>query len=106
MKFAWMNKASTPKTPAGSLEERVQTLESGLRSLALEWEDTYEKLMRALRRLNKRAQDQREREEAEDAKTHEDALGTTNGLPPLMDPISARIHAWRNRVPPRDAGQG
>lgn len=105
MNFAWFNKKSTARTPAGTLDERVQAVEAGLRSLSLEWEDAYEKLMRALRRLNKRAQDQRERDEREE-QSHQDAPGPTNGAPAGIDPISAKIMARRARVPTRLDGSG
>lgn len=106
MKIAWFNKASTSKTPAPPTEERLDRLEAAYRSLQLEWEDTYERVMRALRRLNKRAQDQRERDEREETETRQEPPRATNGAQLDLDPISAAIHARRARVPPRTDGQG
>lgn len=104
MKIAWFNKPSTSKTPAEPELERLDRLEAGFRSLQLEWEDTYERVMRALRRLNKRAQDAEAREEREAAKTSQEPARATNGGQLDLDPISAAIHARRARVPPRHDG--
>lgn len=103
MKIALFNRPSTSKTPAGTLEERVQLLEANIRTLSLEWEDTYERIMRALRRLNKRAQDQKERDAKEDENAQE-APGATIPEYPGVDPISAKILARRARVSPRSDG--
>ena len=106
MKIAWFNKVSTEKRPVNSIEDRVLALESGQRAMTLEWENTYEKILKALRKLNKRARDEAERDERREAETHEDAPGATNGALLGMDPISAKIHARRMRVPPGNASQG
>lgn len=81
-------------------------MESDLKLLRGEWEDTYERVIRALRRLNKRAQDLNAREERE-AETHEDAPQAAIPGMPSLDPISAAIIARRNRaVPTRPNGGG
>ena len=38
-----------------ALEERMDTLERGMRSLKMEWENVYDKLMKAAARLNARS---------------------------------------------------
>lgn len=78
---------------------RILALEADMKSLRSEWEDLYDKVLRLLRRLNKRAQDLQAREE-----TPEDAPEPTNGGPMGIDPISAKILARRARVSPRSDG--
>jgi len=102
MKLAWFNTVSTSKTPALPVEERLDRLEAAHRALTLEWEDTYERIMRTLRRLNKRAQDARLLGEKEEAQL---PLGPTNDNPLGLDPISLAIHNRRARVPPRIDGR-
>jgi len=106
MKIAWFHKPSTLKDPSETVQQRLDRLEAGLRQLVLEWEDTYERVMRALRRLNKRHQDLAAREDREQAETHEDAPGATQPAFPGLDPISRKILERRARVPPRIDGQG
>ena len=105
MKLAWFNKESTSKTPTSPVEERLDRLEAAHRALTLEWEDTYERIMRTLRRLNKRAQDARLLAEKEEAENAQDAPGSTNANPLGLDPISLAIHNRRARVPPRIDGR-
>jgi len=105
MKLAWFNTQSTSKTPAFPVEERLDRLEAAHRALTLEWEDTYERIMRTLRRLNKRAQDARLLAEKEEAETSQDAPGPTISNPLGLDPISLAVHARRARVPPRIDGR-
>lgn len=101
------NKKTSTGTPPEDLREKVQELETAVRLLRGEWEDTYERVMRALRRLNKRAQDQARQEEAAASETREDAPGATISGGPSLDPISAAIHARRSRaVPPGANGRG
>lgn len=104
MKLAWFNTQSTSKTPAFPVEERLDRLEAAHRALTLEWEDTYERIMRTLRRLNKRAQDARLLNEKEEALS-QDAPGPTISNPLGLDPISLAIHNRRARVPPRIDGR-
>lgn len=88
------------------LLDRMTGIESRQKTLELQWEETYEKVLVALRRLAKRARDLAERETAS-----QDAPGLTNsegalpdggGLTGLhgepLDPISRAIHARRARV--------
>jgi hypothetical protein len=106
MEFAWIKKLSTAKTPSIPLEERVHLLETTVRTLCLEWEDTHERVLRAMRRMNKRAQDQQERDQRESEKAAQEAAGDTNEQFPGVDPISAKILARRARVPTRVDGAG
>lgn len=106
----WPFKATSgrtaPATPASTNDLRLDRLESDLKLLRAEWEDTYERVIRALRRLNKRAQDLAAKEEKEQ-QTHEDAPQATIPGMPSLDPISAAIIARRNRaVPTRPNGGG
>jgi hypothetical protein len=95
-----------PTTPAETTTLRLDKLESDLRMMRGEWEDTYERVMRALRRLNKRAQDMDKREEREQESAQEPPGATIPGMPSL-DPISAAIIARRSRaVPSRPNGGG
>lgn len=103
MKIAWFNKVSTPKTPAGTEAERIVALEAQVRALRIEWEDVYERMLRAMRRLNKRARDQEARDDAEAA---QDAPQPTISAVPGLDPISAAIHARRQRVSSGTNGPG
>lgn len=106
MKIAWFHRESTSNTPAEPIGERLSKIETDLRLLRTEWEDTYERVMRALRRLNKRAQDLAAKEERE-AETREVAPESAIPGMPSLDPISAAIIARRNRaVPPRPNGGG
>ena len=106
MKIAWFHKPSTSKNPSETVTERLDRLEAGLRALLLEWEDTYERVHRALARLNKRTRDAAEREAREPQETPQDDPQTT--IPGLegMDPISAAIHRRRARVSSRPNGSG
>lgn len=105
----WPFKSSSsktpPETPSGTTELRLDKVESELRMMRGEWEDTYERVMRALRRLNKRWQDMDKREESAQ-KTHEDAPQATIPGMPSLDPISAAIIARRNRAVPTGPNGG
>lgn len=68
--------------PAVNLHE----IETRMKNLELQWEDTYDKVIRTLRRLNKRDQD---------ATSHEPARDDPR-IPPGLDPRSAAI--WRRRL--------
>lgn len=78
---------SKPDDP--SLVERVETLERALKNLRLEWEETYDKLNHAVKRLQKRERDAPGIEPP-----------TEPGTDPLkdLDPISQAIWARRRRV--------
>lgn len=98
---------STPETPADTTGQRLDKLESDLRLMRGEWEDTYERVMRALRRLNKRAQDLNAREERAEQEGPQEPPGDTIPGLPSLDPISAAIIARRSRaVPSRPNGSG
>ena len=96
---------SAPRTPPETIESRVDRLESQHRQLQTEWLDTYERVMRALRRLNKRAQDAAAREE-EEAPTSQVPLGAPISGQPILDPISAAIMARRARALPTGPNGG
>ncbi|MGH9024374.1 MAG: hypothetical protein ACRDV9_15000 [Acidimicrobiia bacterium] len=88
--------------PAADLLERLLRLEGELKAIQMEWEDTYEKMLRLSRRITKRGQDLAKREEAQ-----EPPGAPIPGQPDLrgLDPISAAIHARRARaVPTRGDG--
>jgi len=106
MKLPWGKSAEpSPKTPAETTEARLDRLESQQRQLQLEWQDTYERVMRALRRLNKRAQDEAARE-AEGHQTPQMPLGASISGGLALDPISAAIMARRNRAVPTGPNGG
>lgn len=94
-----------PRTPTETTDQRLDRLESQQRQLQTEWLDTYERVMRALRRLNKRAQDAAAREEDE-APTPQVPLGAPISGPPGLDPISAAIMARRARALPTGPNGG
>lgn len=96
--FSRQSVTPPPQPPTDTTLERLDRLESALRMLQGEWEDTYERIMRALRRLNKRAQDQAAREEKEAEEAPQLALGSTINGQPGLDPISAQILARRARA--------
>lgn len=68
--------ASIPsETRLADLEARCATLERQEKNLRLEWEDTFERVHRALQRLNKRHRDQEKRDTKEP-----EAPNPSNGL--------------------------
>jgi len=97
--LALFSKKRPAEPPDTSAIARVIVLEAEMKGMRAEWENAYELIMRALRRLNKRARDLAAKEEND-----EEPVGATNSLPPGIDPISAQILARRHRVPPRIDG--
>lgn len=98
--WPFRNPSKPQVDPLGPLVKDVAELQDDMRRLKLEWEDTYERVHRALARLNKRARDAAAAEEA-----RQDAPGATISpevasypAPIPMDPISAAIHARRARA--------
>jgi hypothetical protein len=74
--------------PDSHLEERVESLERGLKGLRLEWEETYDRISRLMSRIAKRAA-------VAQAKEAEDDPGDANGEEPVLDPLSQKIMALR-----------
>lgn len=81
------------KQPPIELVERLETLERGLRGVRMEWDDTYEKLMRILGRITKRAALAQRR----GAETPEDAPESRETEQPVLDDFSQRVMAQRSR---------
>lgn len=79
-----------PKPASPDLVERIETLERGLRSLRLDWDDTYEKIARMMGRIAKR------QALAARAETAEDAPESSNGEGPVLDDFSQRVLAQRS----------
>jgi len=73
------------------LADHVRSLQSAQKHLELEWEELYDKVRRQMARMSKRY--------AVDAKENQPELDpeVNPELPEGPDPISARIHAMRNR---------
>jgi len=71
--------------------ERIETLERAISGLRLEWSDTYEKIVRMMGRINKRAA-----LVAAAAETiREDAPGSTEPAGVPTDPFSEQVRAIR-----------
>lgn len=60
--------------------QRVETLERQMKNIRLEWEETYEKIDRGQKRMNKRARDLAEAETA----IPQDGPGTTGALERIL----------------------
>lgn len=73
-----------------SLRVVVSELDSKCKKLELEWIETYDKVRHQLSRMAKRGT-------LPDAQGHQANGPETGSQEPEMDPISARIHARRNR---------
>ncbi len=83
------------------LRERVDVLETETRQLRLEWLSTYDKFRSILARIAKREERARDHglEPDSSAGFQEAGVQPASSLP-TIDPISARIHARRNRMRP------
>jgi hypothetical protein len=79
-----------PKPAPPGLDERLETLERAVRSLRLDWEDTYEKIARLMSRIAKR------QALAARAETAEDAPESPNAEGPALDDFSQRVLAQRS----------
>lgn len=107
MKWPWTKSGESPsQTPSETTPARLDRLEAQQRQLQLEWQDTYERVMRALRRLNKRAQDEAAREDHGASGTPPLPLGASIPGHPGIDPISAAILARRARALPTGPNGG
>jgi len=73
------------------LTEKVGLLESANKRLELEWVETYDKIRHQLSRMARRGDLTNGKDPVEPVLKDEDG-------PPEMDPISAKIHARRNRM--------
>jgi len=73
------------------LEQRMDALERGFRSMRLEWEDVYDKLMKAAARLNARTR----REKPEDAPAPPNA---DPGIQPYITGSHAQLAAARAKL--------
>jgi len=72
------------------LKGQVDDLESTSRKLELEWVETYDKIRHQLSRMARRG-------DLSKGKGSEEIVDDTANDEPVMDPISAGIHARRNR---------
>lgn len=79
--------------PPASVLERLDTLERGHKLLRMEWEETYDKVVRALGRINKRAALIAQAQE----EVREDAPGSPAGGQVPSDPFSEQVRALRRR---------
>jgi hypothetical protein len=77
------------------LEERVEKVERAIAGLRLDWEETYDKLVKLVQRYTKRAE-VIERSEQPDATANVSPTGSTT-VSPQLDPISRRIMERRSR---------
>ena len=82
------------------LRERVDVLETETRQLRLEWLSTYDKFRSILARIAKREERARAADEPDSLAGFQEGGSTPPSSLPTMDPISARIHARRNRMRP------
>jgi len=67
-----------PREAATPLEQRLEALERSHRTMRLEWEDVYDRLMKAAARLNAR-----NRRDKPEPQPEADAPNTVDGLPHL-----------------------
>ena len=74
-----------------ALRERVDTLESASKKLELEWTETYDKIRHQLSRMARRG-------DLSNGKAPPEIDPPEGAEEPEMDPISAKIHARRNRT--------
>jgi len=72
------------------LGERVDALESANKRLELEWIEAYDKIRHQLSRMARRG-------DLSNGKGGDAIVDETANAEPEMDPISAKIHARRNR---------
>lgn len=70
---------------------QVNELESGHKRLQLEWVETYDKVRHQLSRMARRG-------DLSNGKGSEEIVPPEGSDEPEMDPISAKIHARRNRT--------
>ena len=73
------------------LKGRVGDLESAHKKLELEWTETYDKIRHQLSRMARRG-------DLSNGKDPEAIVPPDGAEEPEMDPISAKIHARRNRT--------
>ncbi len=73
-----------------ALTAKVEGLESTSRKLELEWVETYDKIRHQLSRMARRG-------DLSKTKPGEEIIEPGPNDEPVMDPISAQIHARRNR---------
>ncbi len=83
------------------LRTSVEALERSMKSIALEWEETYDKMKHLMARITKRAQTA-DREKNDDSSTTQDASTAANGGPQALDPspvlgTHSRLQEMRRR---------
>ena len=78
--FAGGAKVEIQEKPAAitSVEQRLDTIEAGIRGLRLEWENVYDKLMKAVSRIN--ARHRREHAEPPPAELEEEPAPPATGM--------------------------
>jgi DNA repair exonuclease SbcCD ATPase subunit len=86
------------------LVERIETLERGLASLKLEWEETLDKLTRRMRSMRQAAEYLQEREEA--AAEPSPALAGSGGGEPTHGFLTPRQKAIQQQILRYRAGRG
>jgi len=84
-----------------ALEERIDALDRTVKSLKLEWEESYDKLHHLMSRVTKRALTA-SRENQDDPQGRPDAQGEQNSQQTTLSPTSilgthARLQAMRSR---------
>lgn len=98
--MGWFSTRSEKKIQ--DMEERLEKLESGFKSLRFEWEDAYDKLRTITARFAKRAQ-QIEKHEQLAEQGNDSPTGLSTGTAPpatMLDPVSRRILERRARLFP------
>jgi len=83
------------------LKSSVEALERSMKSISLEWEETYDKMKHLMARITKRAQTA-DREKNDDTSTAPDARRDENGGPQALDPspvlgTHSRLQEMRRR---------
>ena len=90
------NRLQLLESELGTLRETNRALESEMRLLQTEWAETHRKIVNTLRSLNRSG-----------GKTApvDDEETPTAGVPPGLDPVSARVHARRSRAVPHPVSE-
>lgn len=88
--WPFRNKGEFPE-----LEERLEKLERANRDLRVEWEDTYERIVRALRRITKRAEVVERAERQAEVETNAGEVTGEPRLTPAQEALQAQVLARR-----------
>jgi len=78
--------------------ERCDKLESELKRLRLEWEDTYDRLTRVVQRIAKRAEVVEKAQQSDEAQQPALPLHDYPNMPPAQAAAQARILARRRKL--------